>query len=134
MSFCFKPSDFKSNGVVQLIFRSVRDEDAVTCVDAADKANALLKEYVASLPVVATIKLAGEEDNAWHEYTRTAYYNVDYKPTHSARLWDVSELPRSACVAGEHEADMESIARPNTLRDLKCKHCGVKLKAKWEAE
>lgn len=53
-------------------------------------------------------------------------------PTHTAILVCIEELPKAEC---KHEPDYTQFAideKYNTGKQMKCKNCGINLKATWE--
>lgn len=87
-------------------------------VDAARIANELLQAHLDTLPRVYAQK-DGLKNSVW----RANEWSAD---THTALLWDITKIEKEC---KEHEPVNEPC--PLTL-GFKCKHCGVKLKAKWE--
>ena len=115
--FRFKSEDFRNTGSTQLIYYNYTPEAAVLCSEAADRANQILDEHLAKCPVVY-----GYLDGATlSDVTEFKYEGADHK----AVLFNIEELMKEPC---KHEPKW--VGHPH-LSD--CKHCGIKLKATWEA-
>ncbi len=78
----------------------------------SDFANAKLKEWLDAAPTVY-----GDNDGLWIDRNR---YKND---THSAKIVCIEQIKTEPC---KHEPVEE-------IRHTICKHCNVKLDAKWEA-
>lgn len=118
----FKPEDFKFE------FESIS-------YIAANQANNALKIHLATLPMV----YGYNGTDAWYKDKLNDF-------THTALLWCVSEIEKKECehigiaraevdyvVGGLLEHPLDRGSRPIFKESWYCIHCGIKLKAKWEA-
>lgn len=107
MKWKFEPSDFDD----QLLMYG-------STLIACEKANRKLDEWRKHATVVYNAE-GVDDGEAWE---KKKYIDA----THRALLIDIEPLHKEPC---KHE--------PYTITnspDIKCRHCGVKLKARWEAE
>lgn len=119
MKLIFKPEDFRSGDYSEI-------EDGVHIVRdfvATERAQAKFDKWLDEQPVV----YSHQTGHNWH----TREYAAQ-SATHQARLVCIEEIKSKIC---EHEPNaIEVHAGILYAMENKCKHCGVKLKAKWEAE
>jgi hypothetical protein len=112
MKWKFSPSDFDL------------DADGYFHDEAARQANLKLDEWRKQ----ATVVIGNPEIGTWSDVGDSA-------DTHRALLIDITELPKEPC---KHEPNIIQVPAgmgmvPFYTDTATCKHCGVKLKASWEA-
>lgn len=115
----FKREDFDWRNIPDLQFKEQRDDGSIVRTDEvlAKAANAKLERE--GFRVYGT----PSSNNLWVK-TEAGEVQEPYSGnSHQALLINIEELPKKPC---EHE--------PSTIgfAGHACKHCGVKLKAKWE--
>jgi hypothetical protein len=110
--FRFKPEDFQG---------SIRYE-MISPHFTAIRANELLDKAIAEAPVVYCVS-----GGVW----TASKYSAD---THKAVLFNIEEIVKKDC---EHEPIMHAFnanaVLPSSKVETKCRHCGITLKARWEA-
>ncbi len=112
----FKPSDF--------IYKSTNEDFLdIDVHEAADIANRLLAER--------GVRVRAFHDPLAPGFTEWRDEAPNNKQTHQGLLVCVEPLPKREC---EHEAIEEVLGLVDGFVYVpECKHCGVALKAKWEA-
>jgi len=115
--FRFKPDDFTS-------YKYPSNERP--SVAFARCANELLDEHLAKCPVVYGLVNERTEKFDWSEFI----YDGFAKATHKAVLFNIEELVKEEC---KHEPTHVFIGPDTGHWSTQCKHCGIKLKATWEA-
>ena len=91
--------------------------------------------YEAHLSNLYAAETANAKLEEWKREATVAYANLNFPPdiprnadTHRALLIDIEELSKEPC---KHEPlEKPTIERMQGI--VRCKHCGVKLKATWE--
>jgi hypothetical protein len=113
MKFRFNPEDFQGG----------MKYESVSPHYSAFRANELLDKAIAEAPVVYG-------DRTKVDWTVDAYQADTYK----AVLFNIEELAKKDC---EHEPIMHAFnanaVLPSSEVETKCRHCGITLKARWEA-
>ncbi len=116
MRFKFKNEDFKD--------QDNRMNESIWIKQAVERANKRLEDHIATLPFVYC-----KHGDRFHLNTTLMKVVDDKKDaTHEALLWDVVELLNKECE--NHEPNYDD----DVATGFSCKHCKIKLKAKWEPQ
>lgn len=126
----FKPEDFYSRNYIQEYIGSLVSGKVVNCGDAAAIANKLLEERG------VIVQCADEEIERDASEWRQKRYPYD---RHRALLINIKKLPKECAHEPDRRVigDIDYSSERNNLRlvdEATCKHCGIKMKAKWEVE
>lgn len=119
MTFTFKPEDFVGNDDVTAMLEKF-----------VKRANAKLQEHLSTLPVVYGIFTKRVLDMAAAIATMP-----EDGDTHRAILFNVEPIEKMPC---EHEPQINNdpgrfgVSIPYNVGQPLCRHCGAKLKARWE--
>lgn len=117
--FVAEDAEYKNVRAVEVKVTPIKDD-----LISITKANARFREIAQSWTKVYGWT-AHKDKNIWHPEA-TCY---DDEPTHIALVTFPQELKKAEC---EHEPECAQV-RDAKIYSTMCKHCGVKLRAKWEA-
>lgn len=117
MSFRFKPEDF----------RKPPGKEFNPSL-AADLANQLLDEHIATLPEVK----GWNQDDDLNTVIWFPKKNADYQSTHRARLWGLEEIKQKKCEHVVVDVKYSKMMRGVEGWIGKCEKCGRLMTPKWE--
>lgn len=122
----FKPEQFYSKNFIQEYVTSPHSWNYVIRIEeAVAKAQEILNEALDK-----AVRVYTKMQTNGHPLDRDQFWNIrdnGSDPSHQALIVCIEELPKKQC---EHEPHEQDYMDHKAYRNI-CKHCGVKLKAKW---
>jgi len=130
--FRFKPEDFYP-------MLSANEPLFVTSYEVAVRANHLLDEHLAKCRVVFGYINPSTSSSSWSTNPPNTFSDEDI--THQAVIFNIEERVKEECkhdpvnvpAKGTYIINGKSYQVDMDQSLIRCKHCGIKLKATWEA-